>query len=112
MVIYIDSARNLASTIVAGTSLYEHMLAATAEFATVGVFFLFISTSSDTEILSSQPELSDSYRFETARGSLVAPFTELSFDCHPSLVKESIQPGLKLKEIQKYSFAVRFGRPL
>lgn len=112
LVIYIDEAHTLASKTRAGASMYDHMLKATAEFATVGVFFLFLSTASRLEVLASQSALSASARFQLAHDSLVAPFTEMPFDCHPSLVKEPIQPGLKLEDIRKFSFAARFGRPL
>lgn len=112
MVIYIDEAQTLALN-ARGLSMYEQVLQATAKFAPVGVFFLFISADSRLEVLASRPELRDSPRFRAAGDVLVAPFTEMPFDCHPLLAKEPIRPGMiKLEDIQKFSFAIRFGRPL
>jgi len=111
MVIYIDEAHTLATRVKAGVSMYEHMLKAIAELAPIGVFFLFISTSSRLEVLG-QSTLPTSARLRASHSTLIAPFTEMPFDCHPSLVQKPIQSGLELAEIQKFSFAVQFGRPL
>ena len=112
MVIYVDEAHGLADLNTEGSSMYDHILKATAGFASVGVFFLFLSTASRLEVLVSQATLSNSARFQAAKDFLVAPFTEMPFDCHSKLVNEGIEPGMMLKEIQKFSFAVQFGRPL
>lgn len=114
MVVYIDEAHNLAPQNAKGQSMFDHVLKATAELSlsSAGVFFLFLSTSSRLEVLASQAALSSSARFRAPCDDLVAPFTEMPFDCHPTLVKDRIRPGLQLEDIQKFSFATRFGRPL
>lgn len=91
--------------------MYDYMLKATADLYTLPVFFLFLSTTPRLKATASERVLSGSARF---RGALkpVAPFTEMSFDCHPTLVKDAIQPGMKLEDVQKFAFIVRFGRPL
>ena len=112
MVVYIDEAHTLDEMKNdSDSSMFDHMLKATADLYTIPVFFLFLSTATQLEVMASQPALSSSARLRSAP-DLVAPFTEMPFDCHPTLVKEAIQPGLKLEDVQKFAFIVRFGRPL
>ncbi|CAA7268474.1 unnamed protein product [Cyclocybe aegerita] len=44
-------------------------------------------------------------------GDLIPPYTEMPFDCHPSLPVSSLG-DLTLKDVQDFSFIARFGRPL
>ena len=112
MVVYIDEAHALDQmTNQSGSSMYDYMLRATADLYTIPVFFLFLSTTPRLEVTASKPVLSSSARFRGAPDP-VAPFTEMPFDCHPTLVEDAIQPGLKLEDVQKFAFIVQFGRPL
>jgi len=54
--------------------------------------------------------LPNSARYQNASltSSLVAPFTEMPFDCHA----QKITPTLKLADVQDYMFMAQFGRPL
>ena len=112
MVVYIDEAHTLDEmTNHSRYSMYDYMLKATADLYTLPVFFLFLSTTPRLKVRASERVLSGSSRF---RGTLkpVAPFTEMPFDCHPTLVRNPIQPRLRLEDVQKFAFIVQFGRPL
>ncbi len=112
MVVYIDEAHTLDQMGKrSGPSMFDHMLKATADLWDIPVFFLFLSTASQLEVMASRPALSNSARFRRA-AKLVAPFTEMPFDCHPTLVRNPIQRRLKLEDVQKFAFIVQFGRPL
>ena len=111
MIVYMDEAHELAETAM-GKQFYDDVLKASTELADNGVFFLFLSTASRLEVLAGQALLSPSARCRVAGDHLVPPFTQMPFDCHPRLLNKSIRPGLRLEEIQEFSFAVRFGRPL
>ena len=79
---------------------------------------LFLSTASQLAILNTPESLPRSFRYEQAKPHLMAPFTEMPFDCHPSLASSdekggpSIKLGLMLEDVQDFAFMVRFGRPL
>ena len=109
LVVYIDEAQTLLSLggITNATTMYDVVHEAVSAFN--GFFFLFVSTDSRIQGLAPKAGLSCSSRIVKAANYLVAPLTEMPFDCHPSL---PIRSGLKLEEVQTFSFAVRFGRPL
>ncbi|RXW24926.1 hypothetical protein EST38_g939 [Candolleomyces aberdarensis] len=112
---YIDEAHTLArkgskDDTRSGT-LYDLMIKAAADFSGQAFFIVFLSTTSQLYMLATPAEFINSARAQQGKSTLVPPFTELPFDCHPEL-KKMIRPGLKLEEIQAFSFIVRFGRPI
>ncbi|CAA7263721.1 unnamed protein product [Cyclocybe aegerita] len=97
----INSSRNL--------TLYDLFTMAVSEYD--GSFFvLFLSTVSRMGQLAPLTKITRSNRTVVA-GDLIPPYTEMPFDCHPSLPVSSLGE-LTLKDVQDFSFIARFGRPL
>jgi len=102
-------------------TMYTLMLKAVSAYRVNGrLCVLFLSTASELAI-SDPPKreiLPSTFRHEQAKARLMAPLTEMPFDCHPSLASSdekggpSIKPGLMLEDVQDFAFMVRFGRPL
>ncbi|CAA7268435.1 unnamed protein product [Cyclocybe aegerita] len=97
----INSSRNL--------TLYDLFTTAVSEYPE-GFFVLFLSTVSRMRQLAPRTKLTRSNR-SVVTGDLIPPYTEMPFDCHPSLPVSSLG-DLTLKDVQDFSFIARFGRPL
>ena len=112
LIMYVDETHTLAEKKPRSTeTLYDLMVKAAANYCDHPFFIVFISTTSPRRALAPPAALSRSARWSDPALVLVPPFTEMPFDCHPEWHKR-IQPGLKLEEVQRFSFMVRFGRPL
>ncbi|PPQ94721.1 hypothetical protein CVT25_009576 [Psilocybe cyanescens] len=112
LILYIDEAHTLANFKIGITdsTLYDAMVKAAADYKQYRFFILFLSTSSQLRRTASPMIFTRSPHMIPDR--LVAPFTEMPFDCHPQLQDHGIKPGLVLGDIQEYSFITYFGRPL
>ncbi|KAF6751649.1 hypothetical protein DFP72DRAFT_1047598 [Ephemerocybe angulata] len=111
LLLYVDEAHTLSNRRLrsAQYSLYDGMLKAVAEYSTQNFFLLVLSTSSHLDRFAPPARLANSMRQQ--RANLVAPFTEMPFDCHPKLRKR-LKPDLNLSDIQQFEFIAQFGRPL
>lgn len=110
---YIDEAHTLAEKkpIEGSESLYDLMKKAAADFCDQPFFILFLSTTPELYVPTTPTVLSNPAKMFQVTSTLVPPFTELPFDCHPEL-QTKIQPGLKLEVVQAFPFSLHFGRPL
>ena len=113
LLLSVDEAHTLSDLKVGprSDSLYDVMVKVAADYCgpKYKFFILFLSTSSQLRRLAPPPRLAKGARQIPV--TLVAPFTEMPFDCHPRL-RNPIQPDLKLIDIQQFEFIARFGRPL
>lgn len=112
VVMYFDESHALFDkTATNGGTYYDALLGALADLSMNGadlIFSVFLSTNSRLKQFAPTPGRMLSNRAQ-AEGHL-APFTELSFDCHPSFpIKES---EWTMKEIVHLEFMCKFGRPL
>ncbi|KAH9481122.1 hypothetical protein JR316_0005642 [Psilocybe cubensis] len=125
LILYVDEAHTLTELKIAkdtdtkpvsdtGTkpvsTLYDAMVKAATTYCDCKFFILFLSTSSRLRRLAGPRDVARSAR--QFMPELVAPFTEMPFDCHPELQNHKIRPNLPLKDIQKHDFITYFGRPL
>ncbi|KAH9481110.1 hypothetical protein JR316_0005630 [Psilocybe cubensis] len=118
LILYVDEAHTLTELRIGPThtntkpqpTLYEAMVKAAATYCDYAFFILFLSISSRLRRFSG-PQKSYSSR-RRALSTVIAPFTEMPFDCHPELQNHKIRPNLPLKDIQKHDFITYFGRPL
>ncbi|KAH9481121.1 hypothetical protein JR316_0005641 [Psilocybe cubensis] len=125
LILYVDEAHTLTELKIAkdtdtkpvsdtGTkpvsTLYDAMVKAATTYCGCKFFILFLSTSSRLRRLAGLKDVARSARQSMAE--LVAPFTEMPFDCHSELQNRKFRPTLLLKDIQKHDFLTYFGRPL
>ncbi|PPQ86745.1 hypothetical protein CVT25_012382 [Psilocybe cyanescens] len=112
LVLYVDEAHTLTELKIGTTdsTLYDAMVKAASEYHNHQFFILFLSTSSELRRLVSPAKASRSA--QKVANKVVAPFTEMPFDCHPELQDHNIKPNLLLKDIQEHRFITHFGRPL
>ncbi|PPQ86747.1 hypothetical protein CVT25_012384 [Psilocybe cyanescens] len=110
LILYVDEAHTLTELKIRTTdsTLYDAMIKAAAEYCNYRFFILFLSTSSQLRRLTGPAKASRSAR--RVGPNVIAPFTEMPFDCH--LEDHGIKSGLILQGIQEYRFITRFGRPL
>ncbi|KAH9475813.1 hypothetical protein JR316_0011373 [Psilocybe cubensis] len=117
LILYVDEAHTLTELKIAKdtdtkpvSTLYDAMVKAATTYFGYKFFILFLSTSSRLRRLAGPRDVARSAR--QFMPELVAPFTEMPFDCHPELQNHKIRPNLPLKDIQKHDFITYFGRPL
>ncbi|RXW14443.1 hypothetical protein EST38_g11407 [Candolleomyces aberdarensis] len=109
---YVDEAQTLDKE-VGGSTLYELLIKALNFFRDQSFFVLFVSTvTRDHSFVEPPLRLAPPGRMvvpEIIPHKLLAPYTEMPFDCHETF---PLSPGMKLEEIQGIEFLIRFGRPL
>lgn len=94
---------------IGGSTLHNCFIKALNEFPDHGLFTLFLSTVSPPRPRASPTRLSGSHRVLQTSQDLLAPYTEMPFDCHESF---PLSPGMNLEDVVSLDFLSRFGRPL
>ncbi|KAJ2936287.1 hypothetical protein H1R20_g807, partial [Candolleomyces eurysporus] len=105
---YVDEAHTLNEDI-GGSSVYSLMIKALSVFNGQSFFVLFVSTVFCDHKIVAPGRLARSHRYFAAGDKLLAPYTEMPFDCHPNF---PLSPGVKLEDIIGLSFLCMFGRPI
>lgn len=109
LLIYVDEAHTITDN--TGESVYDALLKALTEYKGQLVFVVFLSTAAPVGELAAPSYLASSARKRAVTKSLLAPYTEMAFDCHPSLIAR-IDDANSLSDVQSLAFVVRFGRSL
>lgn len=75
------------------------------------LFFLFLSTTSQAGELAAPAYVVRSARKRHTGKSLIAPYIEMPFDVHESLIAK-VDETKSLSDVQSLSFLAHFGRSL
>ena len=112
MIVYLDEAHTLTERIsygLEGNTLYDCLVSAFSDYASVPVFFLSLSTDSRMGALAPSALQGRSARSRKAGQVLIAPFTEMPFDLIPDVIQPEVYTA---REVASLSFMAKFGRPL
>lgn len=109
LMIYVDEAHTITDD--TGESVYDAFVKAFTDYKVHLLFAVFLSTAARAGELAAPAHAPSSSRKRAAGKSLIAPYTEMPFDCHP-ILKAKIDDTKSLSEVQSLSFLVYFGRSL